>query len=364
MTLDPSNPAPASLTKDGAAPRRPLPLALLKLARPTQWAKGAFVLIGPAYALTDSQVFSWPAVVATFIAFNLASSGCYVVNDLRDVEQDRVHPRKRRRPIASGEVTPAQARVFAALLFLAAAAAAIAPGIVGIFRVWSWTVWLVPACVGLYALNVTAYSMRLKHVAILDVVSLAAGFVLRVLGGCAAAAAPPSTWLLNCTFFLSMFLAFGKRLGERRTMGVEGQSASSARTVQSIYTDDLLRMVVVMTAVATLVLYAGYIQARDEKYTFGFNLLWLTVLPATYALLRSILLVERGEYDDPTELAVHDRPFQAAMGLYALITVSVIALVRFTGPTIGASDAPPNPRTSESSFAPPPATQSTPGTTP
>lgn len=303
-----------------AAPSRSLPAALLKLARPSQWAKGMFVAIGPLYAMTDNRPVSWLAVAATLIAFNLSSSGCYVVNDLRDVEQDRAHPRKRRRPIACGEVSVRQAGMFAGVLFLLSAALAASL----FLTATPMAAALVALTLGLYVANVTAYSLLLKRIVILDVVSLAAGFVLRVLGGCAAASVEPSTWLLNCTFFLSMFLAFGKRLGERRTMGELGHSAETARAVQSVYTDDLLRMVVVMTAVATLVLYAGYIQARDEKYTFGFNLLWMTVLPATYALLRSILLVERGKYDDPTELAVHDRPFQAAIALYGLITVGAI----------------------------------------
>ncbi|MCA9287358.1 MAG: UbiA prenyltransferase family protein [Phycisphaerales bacterium] len=345
----PSATADKSPLSAGDAPRRPLPRALLKLARPQQWAKGLFVVIGPLYALTDDRSFSWWAVAAALLAFNLAASGCYVINDLRDVEQDRAHPRKRRRPIACGDVSPRQAGVFAGALFVASAALAALAGVLsnalasatlpdGAAPVAWWFRTLVPGAVLLYVANVTAYSLHLKRVVILDVVSLAAGFVLRVLGGCAAAGVEPSTWLINCTFFLSMFLAFGKRLGERRTMAVHGgdapdanagAGAASARSVQSRYTDDLLRMVVVMTAVATLVLYAGYVQTRDDHYKVGFNLLWLSILPATYALLRTILLVERGEYDDPTELAVHDRPFQAAVAVYGFLTVGAVVLVRF-----------------------------------
>lgn len=332
-----ARPAPTGPDDPGPAappPARSTAHALLRLARPQQWAKGFFVMIGPLYALTDRQEVAWPAVIAAFLAFNLAASGCYVVNDLRDVEQDRAHPRKRRRPIASGQVAPRTAASFAAALFAGAAACVGAAFLTGTTLAAS----LLAATVALYVLNVTLYSLRLKRIVILDVVSLAAGFVLRVLGGCAAAGVSPSTWLINCTFFLSMFLAFGKRLGERRTMGEQGRPADTARSVQSVYTDDILRMVVVMTAVATLVLYAGYIQAREDKYTEGFNLLWLTVLPATYALLRTILLVESGRYDDPTELAVHDRPFQAAAALFGLLTVGVLVVVEIM--RRGSIDAP------------------------
>lgn len=294
---------------------------LLKLARPTQWAKGAFVLIGPAYALADGQAVSPVAVLAAFLAFGFASSAGYVVNDLRDADADRTHPRKRKRPIASGRVSPGLAARYASVLYGLAA--------VSILPIWlvqgpATAGWFVLA-LGLYVGNVAIYSYALKTRVILDVMSLAIGFVLRVLGGCAAAGVEPSTWLLNCTFFLAMFLSLAKRLGERRTMGEE---ASAARVVQTDYTDAILRMVVVMTAVATLVTYASYVDANAGVYTSGFNLLWLTMLPATYALLRCIVLVDQGAYDDPTELATHDRAFQVAAGLFALMTAGLIVLFR------------------------------------
>ncbi|MFO0834019.1 MAG: UbiA family prenyltransferase [Phycisphaerales bacterium] len=295
-------------------------LDLIKLARPKQWSKSVFVLIGPLYGYAAGQSIDWRSVAFAIVAFALASSGCYIINDIRDADADRAHPRKRHRPIAAGSVSSNAGMVLSILLFALAGVAAtfgVSPAVA------------LPTCLWLvfYVLNVTLYSIGLKRVVVLDVISLASGFVLRVLAGCAAAGVEPSTWLLNSTLFVSMFLAFGKRLGERRTMGAD---VSAVRAVQSAYTDDLLRMVVVVTGVACLVTYAGYVQAQAERYTshifgaWGFNLLWMTVLPATYGLLRCIVQVERGIYDDPTELASKDRPFQAAVAIFVALTLLAI----------------------------------------
>ncbi|GJQ29543.1 MAG: decaprenyl-phosphate phosphoribosyltransferase [Phycisphaerae bacterium] len=293
--------------------------ALLRLARPHQWAKSAFVLIGPLFAYADGNIkdaaLLWSAGLAA-VAFSLASSACYVVNDVLDAPQDRTHPRKRQRPVASGAVSPGQAMTFA--LVLVAGAAGALWFVQGEFRLWAMLAVLV------YIANVTAYSYWLKHRVIADVVCLSMGFVLRVLGGCAAVGVSPTTWLLNVTFFLAMFLAFGKRLGERRSMGED--AAVAARRVQAGYTDEMLRLAVVVTGVVALVAYAGYVIVQESKYTFGFNLLWVTILPATYGLLRCIVQLERGTYDDPTELAVHDRPFQTAAAVFALVLGGLVML--------------------------------------
>ncbi len=307
---------------------RPLWRSLIKLARPHQWAKSVFVLAGPAYNLADllessqgsvtSQVFAIASQgLVAAASFALASSGCYVINDLLDAEGDRLHPRKCRRPIASGEVTPRLAIGFALGLFtVAIALIALLPVDV---RMWFGV------GVGLYIGNVMLYSFVVKHVMIADVMGLSLGFVIRVFGGCAAVGVGPSGWLLNSTFFLAMFLSFGKRLGERRTLGSE---AASARRVQSAYTDELLRMMVVVTAVASLVTYSAYTQSQGEHYPRVFNPLWLTVLPATYAMFRCIVLLEQGVHDDPTELAASDRPFQASVVLFGLITLISVLVFR------------------------------------
>jgi 4-hydroxybenzoate polyprenyltransferase len=293
---------------------------LLRLARPKQWAKSGFVLLGPLYGLRDHpEMATMATILAALTAaavFALISSACYVVNDIFDAEKDRAHPRKSRRPIASGAVSVKLGWVYAACL----AVAGIALGLLLPEETRLRTL----AVAGIYAANVMAYSFALKHIVIVDVLSLSAGFVLRVIGGCAALAIEPSTWLLNVTLFLAMFLAFGKRLGERRTLG---DRASSARGVQTVYTDDLLRMFVVVTAVATLITYAGYVQAREAPAVsmlgdfLGFHALWITMLPAMFAMLRAIVLLERGDYDDPTELAARDLTMQIAVVTFGILSV-------------------------------------------
>lgn len=308
------------------------PADFIRLARPTQWGKGVFVLIGPIYSL--ALLDSWLSVLGAFLAFGFASSGCYVVNDIADRHADALHPRKCRRPIASGKIALGPARLYACLLLIGAVGACLL--VQDPTRRW-WVLGLT----AVYTLNVLAYSGFMKQIVILDVISLSAGFVLRVMAGCAAAGVVPSTWLLNSTFFLAMFLALGKRLAERKTMEGHTADATQIRGVHSVYTDDLLRMAVVMTAVGTLVTYAGYVEQQQDLYgpaigsvasgenPWGFNLLWLTILPATFGLLRCIVLLEQGKYDDPTELAVRDRGVQLAGVVFVLISLGLLIAEKY-----------------------------------
>ncbi|MDX2118684.1 MAG: UbiA family prenyltransferase [Planctomycetota bacterium] len=324
-----SHPAP-SATTDG----RPAPTgvaAWFALVRPRQWAKNIFVVVGPAYGFAvDRAAVTWSAVALATLAFCVVSSACYIINDARDIEADRHHPRKKRRPLASGAIAPGAAYAACGLLFVAG----------GAIAAWMWS--HAGAGFGVlllaYAANVILYSLGMKRAVVLDVISLAMGFVFRVLAGCVAAGVTPSPWLLNCTFFVSMFLAFGKRLGERRTME-SGTAAEHARAVQGIYTDATLRMFVVVTGVACLLSYAGYIQAQSARHSIGGMAatstpgvaedasrllaalpLWLTLLPATYGLLRSIVLMDKGTFDDPTELVWRDRATQAAIAVFIALT--------------------------------------------
>lgn len=349
MASDAHPPAPATpaAARTGAVRTA---LLLARLARPHQWSKSAFVVVGPVYWLQANRPESWADFVLTVLlagaAFALASSGCYVFNDLADVALDRAHPRKKHRPIAAGLVSPGLARAFAVGLFACAAVACAAMALVqpaahaavaGVF-------------LAVYVGNVLWYSASLKRRLVVDVMSLSMGFVLRVFGGCVAVGIAPTTWLLNVVFFLSMLLAFGKRLGERRAAG---ENASRVRDVHRLYSDELLRMLVVVCGVATILTYAGYVTTRDGDFTLmGVNLLWLTLLPATFGLLRAIAQLERGRFDDPTELAVKDRPFQLAAALFGVVTAGLIA-ARLAGWRGSASAAEPLPKQGSAEAAAP-----------
>lgn len=332
-------------TDSGPTPTQPvggLVPGLIRLARPHQWSKGIFVLIGPLFALADGKLQDMPrielalATGLTFLGFCLAASGCYVFNDLADVERDRAHPRKKRRPLACGQVPVGVAKVFGVCLLIAGMACSLA--VPAELRIW------VLGLIIVYIANVMFYSAGLKHIVIVDVLSLSSGFVIRVLGGCAAVGITPSTWLLNATLFLSMFLAFGKRLGERRHMGSD-EDATAVRSVQQHYTDQMLRMFVVVTGVATLLTYTGYVQSQEAGYThifasrqssldggFGMNLLWITVAPAMLALCRTITLLMRGRYDDPTDLAMKDNMVRLSGLIFVATTVIVIWIHLNSGP--------------------------------
>ncbi len=306
---------------------------LIRLLRPKQWAKSVFVLIGPLYGMRAGGVaiadWALEAAIAA-AAFAFASSACYACNDVLDAPRDRLHPRKAKRPVASGRISAAAAVAIALALLVVAGALCL--GLHATHRA-AFSVIL-----GLYVANTLAYSVWFKHVAVLDVISLAMGFVLRVLGGCAAVGIEPSNWLLNSTFFLSMFLALGKRLGERRTAEAAGIAIDASRPVQREYSADLLRMMVVVTAVATLITYALYVQNQASPPApaaalpaaiaaapgFRVPLLWLTMLPATFALLRALLLLEQGKYDDPTELAFADGQTMLAAATFVGLTAVAI----------------------------------------
>jgi 4-hydroxybenzoate polyprenyltransferase len=221
-----------------------LAVDLLRLARPYDWAKSVFVLLPVPFALRAGASLSIGTFALGVAAFSLVASGIYVLNDLRDVEADRAHPKKRLRPIASRAVPPGVAGVWGAVLLAAGLALGVATGhraVVAYLLVY-------------VALN-AFYTLAGKRVPILDVFLIAAGFVLRVLVGCALVDAPPSNWLLTCSLWVALFLGFAKRRADfARGSGAE---AGPARVG---YTAAFLDQAMGIAAAVTLVSYALYSQ--------------------------------------------------------------------------------------------------------
>jgi 4-hydroxybenzoate polyprenyltransferase len=217
---------------------------LIRLARPYDWAKTVFVLLPVPFALRAGATLSVGVFALGLGAFCLVASGVYVLNDLRDVEADRAHPRKRTRPIASGAVPAGVAAAYGVGLLAAGLGLAVATGHPAV----AWYL-------AFYVVMNAFYTLYGKHVPILDVFLIAAGFVLRVLVGCALVDAPPSNWLLTCSLWVALFLGFAKRRADfARGSGAEAAPARIG------YTASFLDQAMGIAAGVTLVSYALYSQ--------------------------------------------------------------------------------------------------------
>lgn len=285
-------------------------IALVRSLRPAQWPKNFFVLAPLVFA---QKLLDRPALTAALLAFAsfcLASSTVYLINDLRDREEDRCHPQKRRRPIASGELGVPSAVVAAAVLGLTALAGA-------------W--WLDPATgvitAAYLALNL-GYTLRLKDVVILDVMAIAIGFVLRVLAGAAAIEVAVSGWLVLCTIFLALFLAFSKR---RHELMLLADSAAEQRRVLSHYSPAFLDQMINVVTASTVVSYALYAFSDDTVARFGTDALLYTVPFVLFGIFRYLYLIyQRPEKRNPTEAILRDPPFLINLLLWGLTVVGIV----------------------------------------
>jgi len=265
--------------------------AWIELLRPRQWVKNAFVLVGLVFghAWRDPAMVS-AALIAT-LAFCLASGAIYALNDARDAEQDRRHPEKRSRPVARGAVSPGEAAVIFGII--AACAIILA----------AWVDWRVAAIVAAYLALSGAYSMGLKQVPVLDVVIIAAGFMLRLLAGTLGIGIEPSNWLLACGFLLTLFLGFAKRRAEIAGLA---EDAAAHRAVLARYSLRFLDKATVASAVGMTLAYAAYTLATDTVLLHGSGLAWTLpwVLLGTGRYLYR--LHRRGGGGDPSEELLRD----------------------------------------------------------
>jgi 4-hydroxybenzoate polyprenyltransferase len=282
---------------------------LLRALRPQQWVKNLFVLAPAVFAhrLTDRAALL--ASLLAFAAFCAAASAVYLVNDVRDREADRNHPLKRHRPIASGAVPPALALAVAAAL--AAAALASIPALGRLYG----------AILLAYLALSLLYSWRLKHMVILDVMVLSLGYVLRVEAGAAAIDVAVSSWLLLCTIFVALFLAFSKR---RHELVLMAERASDQRRVLSQYSPAFLDQMINVVTASTVLSYALYAVAEESVAKHGRGLLY-TVPLVLFGVFRYLYLVyQQPGHANPTEEVLTDGPFLVNVALWGAAVLWVV----------------------------------------
>lgn len=282
-------------------------LAALQALRPKQWAKNVFLLAAIVFSMRFDELGLWLQTGLGFAAFSLVSSAGYIFNDSRDMEADRLHPRKRHRPIAAGRLPLGLARVQMVAVFL---------GGLGIAYAVSPSFLLV---VILYFITTMSYSAWFKHIVILDVMFLASGFLWRAAAGAVAIDVAISPWLLTCTGFLALFFGFNKRRGEL-TEVADAKSGVTRRNLKQ-YTPELVVEFQAITTTGTIISYALYcVLASPTEW------LLLTMPHVLYGIFRYIYLVAAmGEGGAPDETLLRDRPMLLAGALYA-VTVAAILL--------------------------------------
>lgn len=287
-------------------------LAILVTLRPHQWVKNLFVLAPLVFSKHLFDAHAAVGALAAALAFCLLSGAVYAFNDVRDAELDRRHPVKSRRPVASGRLSERAALTAAGVL--AAAGLALAA-------------WIAPALAltaALYAAVNLAYSVALKRVAFLDVLLIASGFLLRVLGGAYAIDVEVSPWLLACTALLASLLGFGKRAHELAQMEAAAGS-DTTRDALAGYRAPLLRWILVVLAAVTTACYALYtVDQRTVEFFGTSNLLWTTPFCAAGILRFLQLAAWRPRGESPTEAILRDPLFLGNIAAWGLAVLAII----------------------------------------
>lgn len=287
--------------------------------RPHQWVKNLLVLAPLAFTPKGLiyELWAWGAVLAAYASFCLAASSIYLLNDIVDRDEDALHPKKRARPIASGRLSVRAARVQLVVQLVAAfAIGALVPPHTVPFVFW-------PAAY--LALNL-AYSFWLKRLVVIDCMCIALGFQLRVMAGAAAIAVKASHWILLCTFFFSLFLAFCKRYEE---LARQAEASGRTRATMEDYTVSFLNMMIGPLAALSILSYSLYTVSQDTIDTHHTDRLMFTVPFVTYGVFRYLFLVyRRSEGGDPARLLFRDVPLLVSGLGYAFAVVAILRWLR------------------------------------
>lgn len=284
-------------------------MAVLLSLRPRQWVKNFFVFAGLIFSQSLFTPLVWPALAA-FAIFCALSGAIYLFNDLADVEKDRLHPTKRRRPIASGALSVPAAVALGVLTLVGSLVAAYA--LSARFGVVATV----------YAALLTAYSVWLKHVVILDVLTVAIGFVLRAVAGAAAIGVEISGWLVICTILVALFLALGKRRHEYLTLHGD---AAAHRPILAEYSESFLDQMVAVVTASTVTAYALYTMSPDTVAKFHTRWLPLTLPFVLYGVFRYLYLLYRRDLGgNPSDLLLSDRALLINTVLWMVALLLVI----------------------------------------
>jgi 4-hydroxybenzoate polyprenyltransferase len=284
--------------------------SLIKTSRPHQWVKNLFVVAPLLFGrkLTDVSAL-WDATLA-FTAFCLLSSAVYIFNDWWDAEEDRAHPEKRHRPISSGVLPSGVALTGSAVLAIAGLLLAVLVGPV-----------FASICL-LYTVLMATYCIWLKRTVVLDAMTIATGFVLRVVGGAVAAGVAATHWLIACTFLLALFLAFAKRRQELLSLA---STASDHREVLNQYSLRYLDNVINIVVGAAIVCYALYTVAPETVSRFGTDALIYGTVFVIYGLLRYLSLInDPSKGGNPSRLLLTDLPLLLTLAGWALYNAAVV----------------------------------------
>jgi len=286
-------------------------ISWIRLLRPHQWLKSGFVFVGLLFGHAWNDTQTVVQVLLAAAAFSLAASAVYVGNDLVDRERDRLHPKKRHRPLASGTISVGAALGVGLLCLLLSGALA-----------WQASP-KVLAIVAAYLLLNVGYTLGLKHVVLLDVFIIAAGFMLRILAGTLGVGIAPSHWLLLCGLMVTLFLGFAKRRAELMALD---DAASGHRRVLDDYDPALLDKLIGICAAATIVSYSLYTVSAETQTLHGTDWLAATVPFVVYGMFRYLYRLHRESGGgDPAVDLLTDRHLLAATGGWLLAVVLVLA---------------------------------------
>jgi len=286
--------------------------AVIKSARPYHWIKNLVVFAALIFAKEFADPTSIFLAVKGFVAFCLAASGIYYLNDIADLDKDRLHPVKSGRPIASGQIPLRTAWATAVILLLAGILVGMSVG--PAFLVYF----------GLYILLNIAYNLGLKNLVIIDVMIVALGFVLRAVAGAAAIDVPISSWLLVCTILLALFLGFAKR---RYELVFLGDDAISHRQSLAHYSPYFLDQMISVVTASTVVAYTFYTLSPEVQQKLGSHYLVFTVPFVLYGVFRYLYLIhQKDEGGNPTKLLVTDAPLLTCVGLWIIVVLITLKL--------------------------------------